>query len=45
VIHGFANADAFAGIAGAMSALPRQADIVSTAGHVRKPAQEATSPK
>jgi hypothetical protein len=36
VIHGFANADAFAGIAGAMSALPPQADIINTAGHVRK---------
>jgi hypothetical protein len=36
VIPGFANADAFAGNAGAMSGLPQQADIISAAGYVRK---------
>jgi hypothetical protein len=35
VIHGFANADAFAASAGAMSGSPRQADIMSAAGYVR----------
>jgi hypothetical protein len=42
VIPGFANADIFAGIAAAMSGSPRQADIMSAAGYVRKVRQEQT---